>query len=305
MNRIYSDDRFDAELAGFVESLTSKSGPVLKLAKRAQAESYYAANVEALYKAENPVLARARAPGRCAGGGRGLSGEKGSTMAQRMIWSVTAVLGLSLVGCGGAKTDEDVTPVSLPLPTPVIAGRQVALFPLTLVATDAALGWGEAIGNRDQAKQQADSVIEEFLLERAPEAEWILPDRLRRAAAQAPGMLTDPDKMGTALLRAEGIEQIPDPLRSQLRNLIGVAGDRYALVPAVLTFVPTPEGLGAAELTIVLVDAKGQHKGQPVRFQLSLYHEDAYVLTAVPTSAMIKQMLQEPFQPGIPSLHIP
>ena len=177
-------------------------------------------------------------------------------MAQRMIWSVTAVLGLSLVGCGGAKTDEDVTPVSLPLPTPVIAGRQVALFPLTLVATDAALGWGEAIGNRDQAKQQADSVIEEFLLERAPEAEWILPDRLRRAAAQAPGMLTDPDKMGTALLRAEGIEQIPDPLRSQLRNLIGVAGDRYALVPAVLTFVPTPEGLGAAELTIVLVDVR-------------------------------------------------
>lgn len=56
MNRIYSDDRFDAELAGFVESLTSKSGPVLKLAKRAQAESYYAANVEALYKAENLYL---------------------------------------------------------------------------------------------------------------------------------------------------------------------------------------------------------------------------------------------------------
>ena len=51
--------------------------------------------------------------------------------------------------------------------------------------------------------------------------------------------------------------------------------------------------------TIVQVDAQGQHEGQPVRFQLSLYHEDAYVLTAVPTSAMIKQMLQESFQPGI------
>ncbi len=177
-------------------------------------------------------------------------------MAQRMIRQLTAVLGLSLAGCAGSQTEEDLAPVSLPLPTPVIAGRQVALFPLTLVATDPALGWGEAVGSRERAKQRADSVIEEFLLERAPEAEWILPQRLRNAAAQAPGMLTDPDKMGTALLRAEGIEQIPDPLRSQLRNLIGVAGDRYALVPAVLTFAPTPEGRGAAELTLVLVDVR-------------------------------------------------
>ena len=59
------------------------------------------------------------------------------------------------------------------------------------------------------------------------------------------------------------------------------------------TFSKPPYG------TIVQVEAKGQREGQPVRFQLSLYHEDAYVLTAVPTSAMIMQMLQEPLQPGI------
>ena len=51
--------------------------------------------------------------------------------------------------------------------------------------------------------------------------------------------------------------------------------------------------------TIFQVDAMGHSEGQPVCFQLSLYHEDAYVLTAVPTSAMIKQMLQKSFQPGI------
>jgi len=51
--------------------------------------------------------------------------------------------------------------------------------------------------------------------------------------------------------------------------------------------------------TVVQVDAEGQREGQPVRFRLSLFHEDAYVLTAVPTVAMIKQMLQEKFQPGI------
>lgn len=51
--------------------------------------------------------------------------------------------------------------------------------------------------------------------------------------------------------------------------------------------------------TVVQVDAEGRCDGQPVRFQLSLFHEDAYVLTAVPTVAMIKQMLQKEFQPGV------
>jgi len=51
--------------------------------------------------------------------------------------------------------------------------------------------------------------------------------------------------------------------------------------------------------TVVQVDAVGQREGQPVRFQLSLFHEDAYVLTAIPTVAMIKQMLRQEFQPGI------
>jgi cyclohexa-1,5-dienecarbonyl-CoA hydratase len=56
VNRVFPDKQFEAGLADFVERLTSKSGPVLQLAKRAQAESYYAAYEEALYKAENLYL---------------------------------------------------------------------------------------------------------------------------------------------------------------------------------------------------------------------------------------------------------
>ena len=50
---------------------------------------------------------------------------------------------------------------------------------------------------------------------------------------------------------------------------------------------------------VVQVDAEGQRDGKPVRFRLSLFHEDTYVLTAVPTVAMIKQMLSGKVQPGI------
>ncbi len=51
--------------------------------------------------------------------------------------------------------------------------------------------------------------------------------------------------------------------------------------------------------TVVQIDAEGQREGQPVRFRLSLFHEDAYVLTAVPTVAMVRQMLQQKVEPGI------
>lgn len=56
VNRVFPTKDFDQQLAGFVGHLTAKSGPVLQLAKRAQAESYYAAYEEALYKAENLYL---------------------------------------------------------------------------------------------------------------------------------------------------------------------------------------------------------------------------------------------------------
>jgi saccharopine dehydrogenase-like NADP-dependent oxidoreductase len=51
--------------------------------------------------------------------------------------------------------------------------------------------------------------------------------------------------------------------------------------------------------TVVQVDAEGQRDGRPVHFRLSLFNEDAYVLTAVPTVAMVKQILRKEIPPGV------
>ena len=163
---------------------------------------------------------------------------------------------LVLAGCGGSQPEEDIGPVSLPFPAQAFAGRQVALYPVTLVAADASLGWGDEIGERVARGNSADSVLAEFLVERVPEIDWVPPDVLRAGAARAPGILTSPDKMGTAMLRAEGVEQVPDPLRSQMRNLTGVVADRYAMVPAVVAFVPGTAGRGSAEVALILVDVR-------------------------------------------------
>ena len=82
--------------------------------------------------------------------------------------------------------------------------------------------------------------------------------------------------MSTSLLRAENLDVVPDPLRSQLRTLEAIAGGRYALIPAALIYRrpgpapaagqpagPDPSAPrttdhppGLAELSLVLVDVR-------------------------------------------------
>ena len=66
INRVFATKAFEAPLEAFVSEITSKSGPVLQLAKRAQMEAYYAtfpqalASIQALYLRELMDLQDAR-----------------------------------------------------------------------------------------------------------------------------------------------------------------------------------------------------------------------------------------------------
>jgi hypothetical protein len=168
--------------------------------------------------------------------------------------------------CGHPPAGQTPTPKpTLPLPTAGIAGQQVSIFPLTLVAAEDSLHWEAQLADRRASLLKADSIIGTLIKTRTPEVTWVLPEELRRAARRAPSVATDPDQMGTALLRAENIEVVPDPLRSQLRTLEAIAGGRYALIPAALVYrktVQPPPALmdrrpaATAELSLVLVDVR-------------------------------------------------
>ncbi|MBI4544979.1 MAG: enoyl-CoA hydratase/isomerase family protein [Gemmatimonadetes bacterium] len=56
VNRVLPVEGFDARLAEFLAEITSKSGPILQLAKRAQYEAYYSAYDEALFRVQNLYL---------------------------------------------------------------------------------------------------------------------------------------------------------------------------------------------------------------------------------------------------------
>ena len=178
---------------------------------------------------------------------------------------------LVAVACGGKKADQPPTPApTAPLPTAGLAGQKVGLTPLTLVAAEDTLHWDALIADRRAALDMSDSIIGTLLAARAPEVTWAGPAELRRAARRAAGLAADPDQMGTAFLRADQLVDVPDPLRYQLRTLMGLVGGRYAMVPAGLVFrrppvspsARQPDTLSArppvavAELSIVLIDTR-------------------------------------------------
>ena len=170
------------------------------------------------------------------------------------------------VGCaaacghkGGSSPSPSAAPQpTVPLPTSGLSGQQVIVLPLTLVAAEDSLRWETALSDRRATLTRADSIVGTLLKARAPEVTWVLPDELRRAQRRAPGIATDPDQMGTAVLRVERLPLVPDPLRSQLRMLAALAGGgggRYALVPAALIYRRAGSH-AAAELVVVLVDVR-------------------------------------------------
>jgi len=176
------------------------------------------------------------------------------------------MLALVLAACaaGAQQPQQQPQPQQPPpvstVPTEALAGQQVALMPLTLVAAEPTLQADSLYApyrDRRATLSLADSLIGEAFASRAPEVRWVLPPELRKLARRSPGIVGDPDAMGQAMLRAPKLRDIPDPLRSSLRNLMAVVGGRVAMVPAALSFGREADGRIRADLSLVLGDTRG------------------------------------------------
>jgi hypothetical protein len=180
--------------------------------------------------------------------------------------SLLLLLTLSAPACLKAQHESQppaTPPAALPavriLPSGALAGKLVGVLPLTLLVADPTLQSDSSyVGYKDRRAglNRADSLVSEALVGRAPEVHWILPPALRKMARRAAGFVADPDDMGQAVLRAPKLENIPDPLRSNLRGLLAIADGRLALVPAALGFGPEADGQIRADLTLVVADAR-------------------------------------------------
>lgn len=133
-----------------------------------------------------------------------------------------------------------------------LAGQPVPVLPATYIVADSVAGIPAV---HSGAVAWADSIIGEALESRGPEVQWVLPPALRHAARRAPATVTDPDRMGQAILRAPKLDRIPDPLRIYMRSLAAVTNSRMMMVPAAIRFAYAPGGV-RAEVDLVLADAR-------------------------------------------------
>lgn len=153
-------------------------------------------------------------------------------------------------------------PAAAPVPIMSLSGQSIAVMPITMIAADPALVSDTLYApwhDRRAALSAADSLIGDAFAGRAPEVKWVLPPELRKIARRSPGIVDDPDLMGQAVLRSPKLHDIPDPLRSSLRNLSALVGGRTVMVPAVIGFSRQADGRVQADLTLVLADVRNGH----------------------------------------------
>lgn len=145
------------------------------------------------------------------------------------------------------------------VPTESFAGQTVAVIPITLVAADPLLQADTVYAPYRQRRPTllwADSLIGEALTSRAPEVNWVLPPKLRKMARRSPGLISDPDQMGQAIMRTPKLRIVPDPLRSSLRSLVALTNGRVVMIPAALGFSRDTVGAVRADLSLVAADAR-------------------------------------------------
>lgn len=136
------------------------------------------------------------------------------------------------------------------------AGQQIAVTPLTLVVALDTLSRVAPFPDHGATLSWADSIVGAELTARSPEVRWALPAELRKIARRAPTVAPDPDRMGQSMMREPRLDEVPDPLRSNLRSLLSLLNSRFALVPASLTLVPEHSGQIRAEVSLVLADTR-------------------------------------------------
>jgi hypothetical protein len=136
-----------------------------------------------------------------------------------------------------------------------LAGQPIPVLPLSYLTASSPVDEQLPAG-REAQLAWADSIIGAMLVGRGPEVDWVLPEALRAVARRAPATVTDPDRMGHAVMRASGLDRTPDPLRSYLRALSAMTNSRTVMIPAAVRFSSDSTGGIRAETVLVVVDTR-------------------------------------------------
>jgi hypothetical protein len=167
---------------------------------------------------------------------------------------------LSGCGGGGAARNAPETAAVPDAPLNSFAAVRLIVLPTQSVRTGDALGWAAKSGGRT-FMSAVDSALEASVRDRGLTS-WVLASDLARTARRNPMYATNPAEIraGDAVryLERQRESEIPEPVASQLRTLIGFHDARHALVPVEVRFeTGSAAGTGRAILRIAVLDVRG------------------------------------------------
>jgi len=136
----------------------------------------------------------------------------------------------------------------------------------------------------------ANEALDTALRRDAREVNWMGLEEQRHAARRNPTLGIDPERLPTSYTVATTVEQVPDPLWSQVRLLAAVTGARYAIIPAAVR-VTGRDSAYVGEYVIVGADARtggivfrGRALGRPAPTLRAAFASAAGTLVATPLS---------------------
>jgi hypothetical protein len=138
-----------------------------------------------------------------------------------------------------------------------MAGQQIVVFPVQYLSGTDSLGWQQRIPDRAAFLANLDDQIEAALTARGLGRTWIFGREIERSSKMNSILMTDARSLSAEWLRGRVLPEqtVRDPLASQVRSLVGLKGQRYALLPVELR-LENRAGMGVAILRVVLIDSR-------------------------------------------------
>ena len=162
-----------------------------------------------------------------------------------------------LTACASKPPETGASPVAL-LPLERMAGQEIVVFPVQYLSSTDSLGWQQQIPNRAAFLASLDDQIEAVFTARGLGQRWTFGRELERASRLNSILMTNARTLSAEWLRGRVLPEttVRDPLAMQVRSLVGLKGQRYALLPVEVRLESRGGGTGVAILRIVMIDAR-------------------------------------------------
>ena len=172
-----------------------------------------------------------------------------------MKTSALIVVAALSTACASKPTNTNPPVVLRPLER--MAGQEIVVLPVQYLSGSDSLGWQQKIPDRAAFLAALDDQIEAALAARGLGQTWTFGREIARASKINSIVMRDAHSLSAEWLRGRVLTEttVRDPLASQVRGLVGLKGQRYALLPVELR-TENRAGMGVATLRVVMIDSR-------------------------------------------------